>query len=121
MRKSSIEKIDEQINMLAIENLVEKPKTKKIKKVNKNPKKILEEPTIIEDDLMHDLLSDDEKTKVYGKNDIQVNNKEEYRYVTKKIKTLTLKKIDYEKMYDVYIPLGIIVLIIFFIFLIIFI
>ena len=119
-KKSSIEKIDEQINMLKNKKFVDKPKTIKVKKVNQHRKEILEEPTI-EDDLMKDLISNDEKTKVYGKKSITTKEVSNVNTITKKIEKSDNKKINYDKLYDVYLPIIVFFLIVVFLILIIFI
>ncbi len=119
-KKSSIEKIDEQINMLKNKKFVDKPKTIKVKKVNQHRKEILEEPTI-EDDLMKDLISNDEKTKVYGQKSITTKEVSNVNTITKKIEKSDNKKINYDKLYDVYLPIIVFFLIVVFLILIIFI
>ena len=119
-KKSSIEKIDEQINIKKKKKFVDKPKTIKVKKVNQHRKEILEEPTI-EDDLMKDLISNDEKTKVYGQKSITTKEVSNVNTITKKIEKSDNKKINYDKLYDVYLPIIVFFLIVVFLILIIFI
>ena len=110
--RSSIEKIDEQIDMLSNNKFVDKPKTKKVRKIVKNPKKILEEDTKT-DDLMSDLVGDDESTKVF------INKVEEPK--KKIMETITFGKvsINQKKVEDVYLPVFLVLLILFILLLIV--
>ena len=70
-KQSSLEKIDSQIEMLKNKDFVEKKQEKKKKKkTNKPRKQILEEPTIVDNDLMSDLISNNEDTKVFAQKEI---------------------------------------------------
>lgn len=135
-RSSSIEKLNGQIDMLTNHDFVEKKIiTKKVDRT-KPRKEIVEEPTVVEDDLMSDLVSDDENTKVFGQKEekeevtedvVDVEPEPEAEpviYQTKEINTEEFKKLksfnsDNNFFRDIILPIILVILIIIFILLII--
>lgn len=135
-RNSSIEKLNNQIDMLTNRDFVDKKNSTRKVERTKPRKEILEEVTIIEDeDLMSDLIGDDESTKVFGqKEETQDTTKEVENfediddnksddpviYHTKEIKKDEFKDLDkynekVNKFYDVILPIILIILIFIFI------
>ena len=114
-KKSSIEKLDSQIEMLKNKDFVEKQKENKPKKKRDKPRKqILEEPTI-EDNLMSDLISNNEDTKVFAQKDVSKKIDVEN---TKTKTFFSLYNVSEKQIIDFYLPLFMVLLIFILIFLI---
>ena len=115
-KQSSLEKIDSQIEMLKNKDFVEKKQEKKIKKkTNKPRKQILEEPTIVDNDLMSDLISNNEDTKVFAQKDI--SKKVDIESTNTKT-FFSIYNVSEKQIIDFYLPLFMILLIFVLIFLI---
>ena len=73
MLKNSIDKLNQQIDMLQNKKFIEKTQIKKVKPIVKNRKEILEEDTIVNDDMFSDLMGSNEKTKVFAANEFNTD------------------------------------------------
>ncbi|MDO4996550.1 MAG: hypothetical protein Q4E69_05165 [Bacilli bacterium] len=101
MVNNSIEKLNEQINILQNNIFVEKEKTDTIKLPIKNRKVILEETTVC-DTLLGDLVGDNEATKVFGNRELSLTDTN-----TKLLETITIGAITFnqKKVMDIYLPI----------------
>ena len=113
MVKNSIEKLNDQINMLQNGIFVEKEETKTntIKLPMKQRKVILEEPTVC-DTLLGDLIGTDDATKVFGSRELSLSDTN-----TKLLETISFGAITFnqEKVVDIYLPIFLVLLIFLFI------
>jgi len=117
-RKSSIDKLDEQINMLKNHEFVDKPKTEKIVKKEDKPRKVILEEETVKDDLMSDLVGDNEKTKVFAQSEIDKTSNTDSFFTTvvidsEKFVKMGKVKVKEKDIFDVYLPIFLIMLILF--------
>ncbi len=116
MKNKSIEKLDQQIDMLSKGNLVEKSEDDSLENINNVSNKI--ENQTENSDIMSSLITDDEKTKVFINKEKDNDLSEEK---TKIMETINLGRLTFsqKKVEDIYLPIFLICLILMFLILII--